>query len=815
MQLRGHFKICLTLGRPKYLLKKITMVQFRPIRAKEKSYMFTNIYQSLQEGFQQSWFKGLFENAALAKLFAQIEEPSAWGFFSTYLSSWWWNRLRFRSCIQTKDTLVQFDAIIETLQILKRAGIFTEGNCNVVTTHHFTSNLSRALSTRALSNLQEAGILNQENFVLVAAHARPANLGSALSKLQRARILNPENFVLVAAHARPANLAYAFSNLQEAGILNQENFVLVAAHAAPDHLASALSDLWEARILNPENFALVAAHARPANLGSALSKLQRSRILNQENIALVAAHAAPSDLADALSDLERAGISTQENFVLIAAHASPANLAYLANLQRAGLSTAENIVMVTGYDFPIDLPMALSYLLGAGISTQENLMLVAAHASPAKLARALSYLQLAGILNPENIALVAAQDDPSKLAYAFSNLREVGILNQENIALVAAHAAPDHLASALFCLLEARILNQENFAALVTPNHAALMTNEAYEIIWRRIPSHLLTTDNFRSLLTAAERVNPIAELERLSDHILGVQVGIEHVVNFNPEQSTHTASVHKSISASAVQLMHRYGSSLSLETKILEIKDFVQGLADTPKHQAAKRCIERITAVGYTFTDTSQVSTRQLLALSYTAIHDEAKRLCPLEDAKALFVEGLYEIQRGYNLNPDGSDKGGDDLPICTPGTFNKLMEKLNGIHPDVKIDYINHEGAYNKFPKLVKDHALKYLTQLDPKQASTLLDEIRTSDNLMPIWGAIEPTVKTALWDEFKEAYGSNQADKRFTDLFDTVEYLDCAEIVKEASESLPTNACASQLGLFAATAASAVHQVPGSTP
>ncbi len=569
--------------------------------------------------------------------------------------------------------------------------------------------------------------------------------------------------------------------------------MLVAAHAAPSHLAMALFNLQRAGILNPENIALVAAHAAPSNLDSALSHLQLAGILNQENFVLVvSAQDAPFSLAMALSNLLEAGILNPENIVLVAAHAAPSHLARaLFNLQRAGILNPENIALVAAHAAPMHLDSALSKLQRAGILNQDNFLLFAAHAAPSDLAFALSYLQRAGILNPENIARVAA------------------------------HAAPDHLASVLFCLLEARILNQENFAALVTPNHAALMTNEAYEIIWGRIPNHLLTTDNFRILLTAAERVNPIAELERVRDHILGVQVGIEHVVNFNPRQSTHTASVHKSISASAVQLMKRYGSSLSLETKILEIKDFVKGLADTPERQAAKRCIERIADPHFTFTDaTSEVSILQLLALSYTAIHDEDKRLGHLDDAKAFFVDGLYEIQRGYNIERSQGPKEGDDSPICPGGTFNKLMEKLNGIHPDVKIDYINHEGAYLKFPKLVKDHALKYLTQLDPEQASILLDKIRTRENLMPIWGAIESKVKTALWDEFKEAYGNNQADKRFTDLFDAAGDLDCTEIVRQASESLPTNACASKLGMFAA-AASAGHQVlesealPGSTP
>jgi hypothetical protein len=42
---------------------------------------------------------------------------------------------------------------------------------------------------------------------------------------------------------------------------------------------------------------------------------------------------------------------------------------------------------------------------------------------------------------------------------------------------------------------------------------------------------------------------------------------------------------------------------------------------------------------------------------LAFTAIHDETKRQGTLEDALALFVEGLYEIQRGDNLNEDGID--------------------------------------------------------------------------------------------------------------------------------------------------------------
>ena len=486
--------------------------------------MFTNIYKRLQEGFQQSRFKVLFQNTALAKLLAQDELPSAWGFFSTYLSSWWWNRLWFRSCVQTRDT-PQFDVIIESLQILKRARPFTEGNGSAV------------LST--LSCLQRAGI----------------------------------------------------------GILDQENRALVAAHAAPGHLELALSSLQQAGILTQENFFLVAANANPRSLES-----------------------------------------------------------------------------------------AFSYLLRAGI------------------------------------------------------------------------------------------LNQENFAALVAPNHAALVTNEAWRIIWSRIPNHLLTTANFQRLLTAAENANPRAELQRIVNQILGVQAGAGHAAAFNPSQSTHTASVHESVSASAIRLRNRYGNSLNLEEKIIEIKAHIDGLDNTPEHQAAKRCIERITAADYTFTDTSEVSTRQLLALAYTAIHDENKRLGSLEDAKALFVEGLYESQRGYNIEFGQGPEQGQDAPICVAGTFNKVMEKLNGIHTDVKLVFITHEGASSKFPRLAQKHAKDYLqTQVKSVNAENhqslqdLLERLKADGSLEPIWDAIKTQVQTQLWDEFSKAYGNNPEDARFLALID----------------------------------------------
>lgn len=126
--------------------------------------MFRDIYQSLKSGFNQSRLKFLFKNSALAKLLAQDDAPSAWDFFTTYLSSWWWNRWWFRSCIQSQNDIYKFDDIISSLQKLKEAEIFSENNCNTVAAHARPDNLADALAS-----LQQARILNQENFAALIA----------------------------------------------------------------------------------------------------------------------------------------------------------------------------------------------------------------------------------------------------------------------------------------------------------------------------------------------------------------------------------------------------------------------------------------------------------------------------------------------------------------------------------------------------------------------------------------------------------------------------------------------------------------------
>ena len=257
----------------------------------------------------------------------------------------------------------------------------------------------------------------------------------------------------------------------------------------------------------------------------------------------------------------------------------------------------------------------------------------------------------------------------------------------------------------------------------------------------------------------------------------------IDAPVVINNQQSTHNAAVHQSVSASAGRLNTRYRDEISgtgLGAVIEKIRTYVSGLEASVINTAAQRCIQRITAPDYTYSDgTSGLSVRQLLALSFIAINDESQRAGTLQDGQEQFVHALYEIQRGYNLSLSGRDNGRDDHSICIAGTFNKLIEKLEGIHPDCDLRFMTRETAALKLPKVVQEEAIRHLSQQANPQTSAeflaftrLMAEVK-EDALEPIYEAIKPAVSERMFAEFGPLY-SGQDDPAFAGFIDAGEYL-----------------------------------------
>ncbi|WP_218813791.1 hypothetical protein [Rickettsiella endosymbiont of Dermanyssus gallinae] len=251
----------------------------------------------------------------------------------------------------------------------------------------------------------------------------------------------------------------------------------------------------------------------------------------------------------------------------------------------------------------------------------------------------------------------------------------------------------------------------------------------------------------------------------------------------FNDVQSTHTASVHESVAKSATRLAKLYKLRIDgagLENTIGKAQAYINSLPDdSEKNKAAQRGFSRILAPDYTFTDpSSQVSTRKLLALAFLAIHDGENRFGSLEDAEMQFVEALYEIQRGYNLSDSGVDEGGTDQYICPPGAFNKLIEKLQGIHPDCKILYLTEETASFKLPIIVREEAMRYLaTFANPNTSKALLAFTRLmaqikEEGVKVIWDHIKNNITTRMFDDFGSLY-RDRIDPNFTALVEAGKY------------------------------------------
>lgn len=264
---------------------------------------------------------------------------------------------------------------------------------------------------------------------------------------------------------------------------------------------------------------------------------------------------------------------------------------------------------------------------------------------------------------------------------------------------------------------------------------------------------------------------------------------GIPAPVHVNDSQSTHTASVHKTASESAARLLQRFPQIRNprmLAKLNTCIKTFIAALPnDKLRNEAAKRCVLRLAAPDHIYTDpASGVTTLELLALSWLAIHDEAMRTSSLEDATRLFIEGLYEIQRGYNLSDTGSDLMGADVYICSGGSFNKLLEKLNGVHPCVAIEVITPTLAAFKFPIVVNEEVKNYLaaranpnTYSEFRQFTHLIKQIEAV-GVEVIWEAIQARVTTRMFDEFGSLY-TGQDDPHFLAFIDAGKYVALGEL------------------------------------
>lgn len=320
-----------------------------------------------------------------------------------------------------------------------------------------------------------------------------------------------------------------------------------------------------------------------------------------------------------------------------------------------------------------------------------------------------------------------------------------------------------------------RIIAQVNLRRLLNPTVRNLINDNVIEFE--------------RALQLTDEQIRTLGSMHIRARLLIG-EVTLNQVLDFAPRpqdpapinhsQSTHTASVHRTVSESVSRLKNAYphnkAGSITAQINCCSLRNIIFSLPDTPINQVAKRCIQRliVTNLGGFKDPSSDTDTRTLLALIYSGTIDNNKRKCSKEDARDLLVTCLCDIQRGKNRDITGSDK---DLSICNSGIFNKLTEALNGIHSDVDTIFITHETAALKLIQVSIEEAMRYITRPqnsdDYNAIIKLLPEL-IEDGIEVIWDKIKETISQRIFDEFQSLYNGHN-DPAFVSLISAGTYVD----------------------------------------
>lgn len=652
-----------------------------------------------------------------------------------------------------------YEYIAKCLSTLKKSNQLTDYHRDVLVTCGRMNSLPSALDT-----LHQNGILNTYNYDAVVKSLNPIRIAWELTKLHQCDVLKKNDNVpykdaflrMINIHVEylkyelfPKNVVTALSDFHRLGLLidveGQANLALLESN--PKNIAPVIAiliQLHEARLLTPENRERVrlATMLDPQPLLRSVNALKKIGLLTSEDgghYFEVATRAGSNIKLDALPNvftrLEKLNLLTSDNLKVILEFINRGDNYYVFDHLNEAFVCLEQLTLLSG------------------LNAQSNFNAVVNH----------SKIQALGFL--------------LRLATSNRHLRALFSSERAQTQFDALVACPDPLIATetLEMLCNQRPRPDANMVLGYFEDLLVTHSDILLHPIWNDIPPHMLTTQSYARMVNIAQEYRErTAEgrnvFERyVREELLGLQrahgnLNVNAQPVFNHRQSTHTASVHHTVSKSAKKLALHYQHQISranLEKHLTALDQWMKQLPASDKNAAAKRCFNSLQQSNYHFGFTdpvSQVSTKQLLALCWIAIHDTEHLDGTLADAQLALVNGLYEANREYNLSETGTDRENQtDSPACTSGTFNKLITTLWGRHPDVTIHYITKTSFADKLKLIIKQEAEKYLIEADKAI-------LRGEDVEVVIWNAIKSKVIERAFDEFKSLFGNNRNNADF---------------------------------------------------
>lgn len=191
------------------------------------------------------------------------------------------------------------------------------------------------------------------------------------------------------------------------------------------------------------------------------------------------------------------------------------------------------------------------------------------------------------------------------------------------------------------------------------------------------------------------------------------VQTGIEA---FDPESCTMVTNVTGEKIAAASRALKRLAATScdinvppEQKVKCLKLLDCIDNLRTHPAIQALRSRLE-----SDAHTETTMTLTR-FMGLLYKSACDESPSMDAQTGIFEGFINALYEVQRGYNLDELGRDnKNARDAAICFGGTANKHCEALSSFSPFIQFLYVRGSTMDQQLKQIVVDGFTQHVDAL-----------------------------------------------------------------------------------------------------
>jgi hypothetical protein len=368
----------------------------------------------------------------------------------------------------------------------------------------------------------------------------------------------------------------------------------------------------------------------------------------------------------------------------------------------------------------------------------------------------------------------------------------LNILNIDNLLRLRETTHIDTVSELFSFLTNAGVMTEDNAEDLLIgflPHLEEIERSNACQLLLFGIANeHEFHLEDWQEILNMIINQRPENELH---DFVMGLlnhqHIGMEHFnfeefeleieeIPFNPPQSTHTSSVHASVSESAIRLNNTYTIE-NAEKTVNDMETYLQSLDNADLvNAAALRAFYAITQYDYRYVDkVSDTSLYDLLLLTWMAIEDDEKRIGSKQDVRQLWVESLYDIQRDYhqNDNPAWADKN-----ICGSGAFNKLIQGIAACHQLTELRYITMQTFAFKLKASIQTLMIDYLKLFanpNTLKAFLLFNQQCHSIEVNGVgnyWPFMKDFLQTTLFDEFKSLFKDAQ-DIRFVQVLESGEY------------------------------------------